>query len=73
MRCALAIAAAALASTGANAYTQMFVFGDSLSDAGNATAMTTDAQNAAFFPPSFPTGIPFPPGLQGFLSRPCMS
>jgi phospholipase/lecithinase/hemolysin len=62
---ALSIVAAALTSTGANAYTQMFVFGDSLSDAGNAAAMTTVAPDRAFFPPSFPTGIPFPPGPTG--------
>jgi phospholipase/lecithinase/hemolysin len=63
--CTLAIAAAALASTGANAYTQMFIFGDSLSDAGNAAATTTVAPDTAFFPPGSPTGIPFPPGPTG--------
>jgi phospholipase/lecithinase/hemolysin len=37
---------------------QMFVFGDSLSDSGNAAAMTQVAPGMAFFPPSQPSPVP---------------
>lgn len=37
---------------------QMFVFGDSLSDSGNAAAMTQVAPGVSFFPPSQPSPVP---------------
>jgi phospholipase/lecithinase/hemolysin len=37
---------------------RMFVFGDSLSDSGNAAAMTQVAPGVSFFPPSQPSPIP---------------
>jgi phospholipase/lecithinase/hemolysin len=58
---AVAVAVAlALVSAGASALTvdQMFVFGDSGSDSGNAAAMTTVAPATSFFPPSQPSGVP---------------
>jgi phospholipase/lecithinase/hemolysin len=48
------------------AVNQLFVFGDSLSDSGNAAALTQVAPGVSFFPPSqpnqitsTPTGIPY--------------
>jgi phospholipase/lecithinase/hemolysin len=37
---------------------KMYVFGDSLSDSGNAAAMTQVAPGVSFFPPSQPSGVP---------------
>jgi phospholipase/lecithinase/hemolysin len=42
---------------------QMFVFGDSLSDSGNAAALTQVAPGVSFFPRSQPSGISNPVGL----------
>jgi phospholipase/lecithinase/hemolysin len=43
---------------------KMFVFGDSLSDSGNAASMTGGLwPNASFFPPSQPSGVPDPEGI----------
>src|SRR5882724_11957134 len=42
---------------------QMFVFGDSLSDSGNAAALTQVAIGTSFFPPSQPSGILNPAAL----------
>jgi phospholipase/lecithinase/hemolysin len=58
-RCAAALALVAMVQGPVHALhvTQMFVFGDSLSDPGNAAALTTVAPGVSFFPPS---GIPAP-------------
>ncbi|MFZ5555257.1 MAG: SGNH/GDSL hydrolase family protein [Pseudomonadota bacterium] len=37
---------------------QAFYFGDSLTDSGNAAALTQVAPDVSFFPPSAPSGIP---------------
>jgi phospholipase/lecithinase/hemolysin len=43
---------------------QLFPFGDSLSDSGNAAAMTGGLfPNSSFFPPSQPSGVPAPLGI----------
>lgn len=54
---AVGLVAASLSTTvGASSFTQLVVFGDSLSDAGNAFAMTGEPQIAGYprFPPSPP-------------------
>lgn len=69
-----AFGVSALFGTGAQALVinQMFVFGDSLSDPGNAASMTPvpvppnppfPGGQGAFFPPSQPTGLPSPVGV----------
>ena len=54
------VGALAFFSTGASALVvdEMFVFGDSGSDPGNAAALTQVAPGVSFFPPSQPSGIP---------------
>ena len=52
--CAFALAITTAGSAASN-YSSLIVFGDSLSDPGNAAALTALGPNAAFFPPS-----PFP-------------
>jgi phospholipase/lecithinase/hemolysin len=44
-------------------YEKMFVFGDSGSDPGNASALTTVGVGTSFFPPSQPSGIANPAGV----------
>ena len=60
-----AVGASLLLSANAHAIVvdQMFVFGDSLSDSGNAAALTQVAPGTSFFPPSQPSGIPNPAAL----------
>lgn len=62
---AAVVAASAFFSTGAQALVinQMFVFGDSGSDPGNAAALTQVAPGVSFFPPSQPSGVPSPAGV----------
>lgn len=52
-------------STGANAsaFDQMFVFGDSGSDSGNAAALTQVGPGTSFFPPAQPSGVLNPAGV----------
>jgi phospholipase/lecithinase/hemolysin len=52
---ALALAASLFIAAPAAAVTNLFVFGDSLSDPGNAAALTPTAGPVAFFPPT-PSG-----------------
>lgn len=60
-RAALAMAllmGVATAARALPAVQSIFVFGDSLSDPGNAAALTPVAAGVSFFPPSQPSGIP---------------
>lgn len=59
----ITVLAALSAAAHAVAVNQMFVFGDSLSDSGNAAALTPVAPGVSFFPPSDPnlvSNVPIP-------------